>query len=70
MTKTSEYMNQKEAMNYLGFSSVYALNEMINNGLPYYVVGKSKRYSKRAIDEFMDQHKVSKTATRETAVVK
>lgn len=70
MTKTSEYMNQKEAMNYLGFSSVYALYEMVNNGLPYYVVGKSKRYSKRAIDEFMDQHKVSKMTTKETDVAK
>lgn len=58
ITKSSEYMNQKQAMAYLGLSSVQTFYKLINAGLPCFVVGTTKRYSKKSIDDFMEEHKV------------
>lgn len=60
MTKTSEYMNMKEAMAYLGVKSCRAFYAMLAAGLPQITVGKSKRYSKQSIDHFMKEHESSK----------
>lgn len=57
----SEYMNMKQTMAYLGISNYRTFYSLLAEGLPYYVVGKSKRFSKRAIDAYMDQHLVSGT---------
>lgn len=65
-TNKSEYMNQKEAMEYLGIT-FYSFHSLLQAGLPYYVVGKSKRFSKRAIDYYMDQHLVSETNSKAMA---
>lgn len=55
---TAEYMNYTQAMKYLGFKSRAALDAYIAAGLPVIQVGKSKRISKTAIDEFMAKHTV------------
>ncbi|MDY5602755.1 MAG: DNA-binding protein [Lactobacillus delbrueckii] len=55
----SEYMNQKQAMAYLGIHSVHAFKKLVDAGLPqFFIAGNSKRYSKTSIDTFMEQHKV------------
>lgn len=56
--QTTEYMSFKDAAKYIGASSYHTLNKYIQEGLPYIVVGKSKRVSKTAIDKFMDDHTV------------
>ena len=53
-----EYMTYKQAMQYLGLNSYQSLNELIQEGLPTIVYGKSKRISKKAIDKFMNEHTV------------
>lgn len=54
----AEYMSYKDAMNYLGFNNYQSLKELINAGMPIVLIGKSKRISKTAIDEFMANHTV------------
>ena len=54
----AEYMRLKDAMNYLGISNYSTLREYIAQGLPVIKVGRSKRISKTAIDEFMAEHTV------------
>lgn len=51
-----EYLGFKEAMKYLGIKSHGTLNYYIKQGLPVTQVGKSKRISKTAIDNFMKDH--------------
>lgn len=53
-----EYMNYKEAMNYLGISNYRTINDLIGHGLPVIKIGNSKRISKAAIDKFMADHTV------------
>ena len=49
----TEYFSYKEAMKYLGINSYQALRDLIKEGLPVIKVGKTKKISKTAIDEFM-----------------
>lgn len=51
-----EYLTFKDAMTYLGIKSHGTLNYYIKLGLPVTIVGKSKRISKTAIDDFMQKH--------------
>ena len=57
--KMTEYFGFKEAMQYLGIKSHKTLNYYIQQGLPVTQVGKSKRISKTAIDDFMKDHTVA-----------
>ncbi len=50
-------MTYKEAYQLLGFKSYKGLNQLINEGLPVIVVGKSKRISKKDLDEFMAKNR-------------
>lgn len=43
-------------MNYLGFNSYKTLKQLVTAGLPIIQVGKTKKISKSAIDEFMKDH--------------
>lgn len=52
----TEYFSLKEAMKYLGVKSHKTLNYYIKLGLPVVTIGKSKRISKTAIDDFMTAH--------------
>lgn len=54
---TTEFLNYKKAMEMLGVKTYKALNYYIAQGLPVYVVGKSKRVKKSDIIEFMEAHK-------------
>lgn len=63
-----EYMNYKEAMNYLGISNYRTINDLIGHGLPVIKIGNSKRISKAAIDKFMADHTV--IAGKDTKKVK
>ena len=54
----TEYFGFKETMQYLGIKSHKTLNYYIQQGLPVTKIGKSKRISKTAIDEFMEAHTV------------
>ncbi|MGI1819333.1 helix-turn-helix domain-containing protein [Lactobacillus johnsonii] len=54
----TEYFGFKETMQYLGIKSHKTLNYYIQQGLPVTKIGKSKRISKTAIDEFMKAHTV------------
>lgn len=51
-----EYLSFKEAMKYLGMKSPITLKTYIDEGLPVIKVGKSKKISKSAIDDFMKEH--------------
>lgn len=51
-----EYFTYKEAMNYLGINSYQGLRNLFNAGLPIIQVGKTKKISKSAIDQFMKEH--------------
>ena len=55
---TAEYMSYKAAAEYLGLKTQNTLREYIAAGLPTIQVGRSKRISKTAIDEFMAEHTV------------
>lgn len=52
----AEYFTYKEAMKYLGINSYQGLRKLIGAGLPVIQVGKTKKISKHAIDEFMADH--------------
>lgn len=52
----TEYFSYKQAMNYLGFNSYKTLKQLVTAGLPIIQVGKTKKISKNAIDEFMKEH--------------
>lgn len=52
----TEYFSFKQAMHYLGFHSYKSLKKLTNEGLPIIQVGKTKKISKSAIDEFMKEH--------------
>ena len=54
----TEYFGFKETMQYWGIKSHKTLNYYIQQGLPVTKIGKSKRISKTAIDEFMKAHTV------------
>ncbi|MCO6530417.1 helix-turn-helix domain-containing protein [Lactobacillus sp.] len=51
-----EYFTYKEAMKYLGINSYQGLRNLFSEGLPIIQVGKTKKISKNAIDEFMKEH--------------
>ena len=51
-----EYFTYKEAMSYLGINSYQGLRNLFSEGLPIIQVGKTKKISKSAIDEFMNEH--------------
>lgn len=55
----TEYMSYKQAMNYMGFTSMMSLYKYIELGLPTIKVGKSKRIAKSDIDKFMANHRVA-----------
>lgn len=50
-----EYFSFKQAMHYLGFHSYKSLKKLTNEGLPIIQVGKTRKISKTAIDEFMKE---------------
>lgn len=52
------YFSYKQAMEYMGIKSKTTFGRYLKNGLPTIKVGKSKRISKQAIDEFMKAHTV------------
>ena len=54
----TEYMSYKQAMNYMGFTSMMSLYKYIELGLPTIKVGNSKRIAKSDIDKFMANHRV------------
>lgn len=55
----TEYFSYKQAMKYMDIKSHTTLNSYIANGLPVIQVGRSKRISKTAIDEFMKSHELT-----------
>lgn len=55
------YFSYKQAMEYMGIKSKVTFGKYLKNGLPTIKVGKSKRISKTAIDEFMKAHTVVAT---------
>ena len=55
----TEYMSYKQAMNYMGFTSMMSLYKYIELGLPTIKVGKSKRIAKSDIDKFMANPRVA-----------
>lgn len=55
------YFSYKQAMEYMGIKSKTTFGKYLKNGLPTIQVGKSKRISKTAIDEFMKDHTVVAT---------
>ena len=65
MTIQTEYFSYKEAMKYLDIKSHSTLNYYIQQGLPVTQVGKSKRISKTAIDDFMKDHTTRKYSKSE-----
>lgn len=54
-----EYLEPKEAMEYLGIKTRKNLNYYIEQGLPVIKIGKFTRISKTAIDDFMKDHTVA-----------
>lgn len=56
MIYVTEYFSYKQAMKYLGFNSYKTLKQLVTAGLPVIQVGKTKKISKSAIDEFMKEH--------------
>ncbi len=52
-----EFINYREAMTLLGIKTHNTLYRYIDEGLPVYVVGKSKRIKRSDIIEFMEAHK-------------
>ncbi|RHW54438.1 DNA-binding protein [Lactobacillus bombicola] len=52
----TEYLSYKQAMKYIGCNSYKTLGKLINESLPIIQVGKTKKISKSAIDEFMKEH--------------
>lgn len=65
----TEYFGFKEAMQYLGIKSHNTLNYYIQQGLPVTQVGKSKRISKTAIDDFMKDHTVASASHHQEGVL-
>lgn len=57
MTTQQEFMTYKQAKDLLGLKTYNALRTYIDEGLPVYVVGKSKRIKRSDIIEFMEAHK-------------
>lgn len=56
-----EYLEPKEAMEYLGIKTRKNLNYYIEQGLPVIKIGKFTRISKTAIDNFMRKHTIVTT---------
>lgn len=56
-----EYLTFKQAMEYLGIKSPKTLRDYIFQGLPVIEVGKSRKISKTAIDDFMKKHQSTVT---------
>lgn len=54
----TEYFSYTDAMKYMGIKSPVTFREYVKRGLPVIEIGKSKRISKQAIDEFMKAHTV------------
>ena len=54
----SDYMNQKQAMAYLGIANNSTFQNLVKAGLPVMKVGHMKRYSKRSIDKFLHDHEI------------
>lgn len=54
----TEYMSYKQAMKYMGFTSMVSLYRYLQQGLPTIKVGNSKRIAKSDIDSFMAAHRV------------
>lgn len=55
------YFSYTDAMEYMGIKSPVTFREYVKQGLPVITIGKSKRISKTAIDEFMKAHTVVAT---------
>lgn len=55
----AEYLTFKQAMDYLGIKAPQTLRDYIQQGMPVIKVGKSKKISKTAIDEFMKKHQTT-----------
>ncbi|MDC2844544.1 helix-turn-helix domain-containing protein [Limosilactobacillus mucosae] len=66
----TEYMTLKTAMKYLEISNYSTLREYIKQGLPVIKIGRSKRISKTALDEFMKEHQTSTVKTESESVKK
>lgn len=60
----TEYFSYTDAMKYMGIKSPVTFREYVKRGLPIIVIGKSKRISKTAIDEFMKAHTVTNKKRR------
>lgn len=55
----TEYLTFKQARQYLSIKSPKTLRAYIKQGLPVITVGRSKKISKAAIDQFMKDHTVT-----------
>lgn len=64
---SKEYLTFKEAMKYLDIKSHNTLRYYIKQGLPVTIIGNSKRISKSAIDDFMQDHTVQVHPTKAVA---
>lgn len=55
----SEYLSKRQAMEYLGLAptSYRSIDQYIKEGLPVFIIGNKPRFSKKAIDSFMKDHK-------------
>lgn len=58
MTSDNKWLTYKQAMDYLQIRSYTTLYKFIDDGLKVSEIGKVKRISTTAIDEFMNEHTV------------
>lgn len=58
MTSNNQWLTYKQAMDYLQIKSYTTLYKFIANGLKVTEVGRVKRISTEALDEFMNKHTI------------
>lgn len=58
MTSNNQWLTYKQAMDYLQIKSYTTLYKFIANGLKVTEVGRVKRISTKALDEFMNAHTI------------
>ncbi|WP_290033542.1 helix-turn-helix domain-containing protein [Ligilactobacillus cholophilus] len=58
MTSNNKWLTYKQAMDYLQIRSYTTLYKFIADGLKVSEIGKVKRISTEALDEFMNEHTI------------
>lgn len=54
-----EYLTSEQAMKLLKIKSYKSLRSYVANGLPVITIGRSRRYTKESIDQFMKDHEAN-----------